>query len=738
VTIIALICLIFAIAFMASEVYHERDWPRHSFKFFAWFFAIFLFCASAFGQGARYDSHVWNASKNVPPGATAPIYTQPYAKITVCGNVPTPASGAVCTNQVSLFSDAGLTVPISQPLIADSLGQFGFYATPGNYSYSIQNQAGQYLATLIFGINGVAGQMNVEAFPGSDLGAKINAADAALGSAVGTLTVNSTATATTAYTLSSGHDLQINANVTLSALGTLNGKNKISCNGGSVVTVTSGNAFASSADNIQIQNCTATGDGGNGASLLTTSGSSHMKLSYFRGTGIGIVHANGGSDLQVSHISTTDGVYGVVFQGTSFVNVDDVACDGTDNCVEWFNHDANPAVGGPTSRATVLSLGAGHYVINNVRCNNVVACAWGSVGYDAVISNSLADTCSDVCFDAEGSMDVSFNGTTATGGNNADGAVFFYSDNNSFNNSHYSGTTILIRVFNSSLNPGQSTNMKIVGGTLDCGTTAICTGFGGDAWDGLVISGVEFRNAVMSNSTQGGGSIVKNNHLVYSISNPTAFNAISITNRIQGSVTAVENNRIEVTAAQPAGSSAIFLETAFFNATQAFQIRNNYTSGFPIDINTANDGTNPSVGMVTILDGNWVGANNVIHTHPNGNLDSYVELSRVSGSGINWLRSVFTGTNIPHMSGATVLASSATIAPVSKLNFITGTTQTTTITPPPGIIAGECMTFVSGSTWSVATGGNLIMPTSPISFTANQSLQICYDNDITHNFYVNH
>jgi hypothetical protein len=484
-----------------------------------------------------------------------------------------------------------------------------------------------------------ATEYKVERLAGADLGAKIVAADTAMKAAgvlQGTISINAPGSVASPISLSPGHSLRFNAPVTLNASITLPGNNKVSCSSGVLITVHAGFGFQSTGDNPSVQDCRFAGDGSATATALSTSGSSHVRINNVRGTNIGIVHTTGGSDLQVSHVSVKGAVYGVVFQGTNHVTAEDVACEGTANCVQWFNRDANFNAGGPNSRTMVQSLGAGHYRLNNIRCHNVTACAWGSVGYDAVVSNSVAVNCADVCFDAEGSMDIDFLNDTASGGRNGDGSVFFFSSNVSFTNPHFTAAGILIKVYNSSLNPNLSSGLHVTGGLLDCGTT-ICTGFGGDAWTDLTLEGVEFRNATITASTQGGGSHIRKNHLVFKVAASGAFSAIGLPTRIFGSLTEIDGNRIEGLA-QPAKSSGIAVGSSYFNATQTFQIRNNTITGFPIDIYTANDGANVGVGTNVVLDGNKTGSNTVIHVHPGTNYDVYSETSRFILAGDRWIK----------------------------------------------------------------------------------------------------
>ena len=66
--------------------------------------------------------------------------------------------------------------------------------------------------------SGTASQIvDVERFPGADLGAKFRAADSALGGNAGIIRVSSIASLRTGWTLSPGHDLRIEAPITWSA-----------------------------------------------------------------------------------------------------------------------------------------------------------------------------------------------------------------------------------------------------------------------------------------------------------------------------------------------------------------------------------------------------------------------------------------------------------------------------------------------------------------------------------------
>lgn len=99
-------------------------------------FGLFL-ASSAFAQGSLYKDIAW---RYTPAG----VYPATTAKITVC---TAAGLGTPCTPTVTVYSDIGLTAPVSNPLptctsspqfgCIDGLGNFSFYASPGTYTYTV-------------------------------------------------------------------------------------------------------------------------------------------------------------------------------------------------------------------------------------------------------------------------------------------------------------------------------------------------------------------------------------------------------------------------------------------------------------------------------------------------------------------------------------------------------------------------------------------------------------------------
>ena len=482
--------------------------------------------------------------------------------------------------------------------------------------------------------------IDLDLLPGSDLGQRIANAQTFLGLGRGVLTVNTAATLSTAITLAAGNDLRFNAPVTISALVTLGGSNQVSCSGSGALTVTSGNPFTSTANNLSITGCTATGNG-TVNELLTTNGSAHTKLTNNVLSEIGIVSAVGGSDLLVSGNTVTwpslTSSYGALWSGTNDVRVDHNSFLNIANAAEFFNADADPNHSSPaTSRAAVLAF-AGHYVISNNTCLNAVACYWGSVGHDIVMSGNYASNCGDVCYDLEGSIDALVIGNRGDDSANGMGTTFFFADHVTFLGNEFSSSngSPLIGVHNSSQAPMTNEYLTIQDNVLSC-YNAICQAAGGDAAADVMVVGNRLLNSAINFASFGGNTVIKRNELNFTIAGASAFNAIGTPNMQLGGVLQIEDNTVTGGVGQPSGSACIANTSSDYNSLVTLQISHNRCfGGFAVDLSTTNAGTNAGTGVLTTMTENWWGANNVVHTHTTASVDSYNEISKYTlASGI--------------------------------------------------------------------------------------------------------
>lgn len=70
------------------------------------------------------------------------------------------------------------------------------------------------------------------------------------------------------------------------------------------------------------------------------------------------------------------------------------------------------------------------------------------------------------------------------------------------------------------------------------------------------------------------------------------------------------------------------------------------------------------------------------------------------------------------------LASAATIAPITRLTFVTGTVQVATITPPVSGFHKLSFIFTNASPGALLTSGNIHTAYTPIQ---NQAFELYYD-----------
>ena len=85
---------------------------------------IFAGAGIAHAQGSRKDDVVFNAQGRPMAGATVRVCTS-------------AATGQPCSPLALIYSDAGLTQALANPLSADGLGNYTFYAAPGRYEIEI-------------------------------------------------------------------------------------------------------------------------------------------------------------------------------------------------------------------------------------------------------------------------------------------------------------------------------------------------------------------------------------------------------------------------------------------------------------------------------------------------------------------------------------------------------------------------------------------------------------------------
>ena len=106
------------------------------------YLAPLVLAGAAWAQGGA-----WSGVVQYPSGAYVP-----YANVQVCNY---PASGNPCSNKATLYTDASLGTPISNPIVLNptNFGQFSFGAAMGNYVVQVSGTGlNSYAYPITFGI----------------------------------------------------------------------------------------------------------------------------------------------------------------------------------------------------------------------------------------------------------------------------------------------------------------------------------------------------------------------------------------------------------------------------------------------------------------------------------------------------------------------------------------------------------------------------------------------------------
>ena len=467
---------------------------------------------------------------------------------------------------------------------------------------------------------------------GGDVGARIVAAQARMGAQPTMFVVDQAGVVSTAFTLGTSNSLQFSAPVTIAAQITLGGENRISCVPRGSLQVVSGAAFQTRASGLELDHCTATGDGSIGATLLDASDAAHVRVHDNRLMALGAVQARGGGDLRVESNqiiwpAITKG-YGIIWANVADVVVSHNTLKNVANGVEFFNEDADPDHKGPFTRAAIL-LHPGHAVISDNTCVNAKACYWGSVGHDILMTRNDATNCEDVCYDLEGSVDSRVEGNRGRNSGNGVGATFFFTDHVTFTGNDFSSSTgsPVISIHNSSLRPDRNRFLLIQGNKLTC-LGRVCAGVKGDPSADLTVDGNHLTNAMISLPMYGGNTVITNNDLIFSLADTRSFSAIAGPFLLNGAKLLVAGNVVK-SVPQQDQSACISDTSGDFNSNVTITVSGNQClSGFPIDLLTENSGTNNGTGVATTISGNVWNANRVIHVHKTGNRDVYERTNR--------------------------------------------------------------------------------------------------------------
>ena len=472
---------------------------------------------------------------------------------------------------------------------------------------------------------------NADLYPGTDLGAKIRAADAALGGGPGVISVNSPATLSTPVVLGGQHNLVLNAHVLWSASMTLAGSNDVSCSGKGGISSTLAAAIpvftGRGVRQVTIHNCAVSmvssspvfaGNGPTSLSMhhLTVTGGTLAQINPDHGESAGDPASNLNFDHNsVQGASPSGGEAGLLLVNTTTATVDSNSFTGVSSGLQWWGGDSARGNVAQVTRTGKLTLTGNH-------CHAVTACLWGSMGYDITVAHNTADGCIDVCFDAEGAVDTSFVGNTATNCNNGCGAIFFFSRNTSFVGNTFSGDSKgggLFFIKNSSADPVSHAGLKVSKNTLTCATT--CNAFLQEAVSQASFDANVVTNGVYTPAGFGQNVSISHNQFVFSRALPTNAAVIRGPSITGGTSLTIDGNSVSSSVSQGTDAACISAVWNDFNNTDTYVIRNNRCEGaspFPVSIATETAGANPGPHVIWRLEGNF-GTGRIVHKQTTNN-----------------------------------------------------------------------------------------------------------------------
>jgi len=468
-------------------------------------------------------------------------------------------------------------------------------------------------------------------FAGEDLGAKLRAADTALGKDAGLIRIGSPGKLTTPVTLGLGHNISLTAPVSWVATVALSGRNDISCKGQGSISAAMpagvGIFVAKDVADLTIHDCTV--HLANNSPVLAAEGVHRLDMSHLSVVGgtIAQINASHGDDgggaagkfrftANVVRDAPNTGGAALLLVNTTDAVVEGNTFDGISTGTQWW--------GGDSAHGNITQVTrTGKITLRGNQCHAVTACLWGSMGYAVNVAHNKADGCADVCFDTEGGLDTDFKENVATNCGNGCGAIFFFSHHISFRDNDFSGDARgggLIFIKNRSADPRTHADFTVIGNKLTCFT--ICNAFYQEA-----VSQASFERNVISNgifATAGFGQsiTISQNQFTFNRALSPSAAAISAPSITGGTTLTLEGNAVTSSVSQGERAACISAIWNDYNNSDTYYIRNNRCGGsspLPIDIITNTAGANPGPHADWHLENNVLGAGNIVHLKTTAN-----------------------------------------------------------------------------------------------------------------------
>ncbi|SPB15375.1 hypothetical protein NOV72_02601 [Caballeronia novacaledonica] len=275
--------------------------------------------------------------------------------------------------------------------------------------------------------------------------------------------------------------------------------------------------------------------------------------------------------------------------------------------VQWWGGDSNPEVDGALTNARKCVDGT----ITNVQVSNCIAGVWGSMGSNVKIVGCDVDTASDVGIDFEGCTNSSASQNSVRNCVNGNFACFWWNVDVSFvgNTSRQSRADYPhLRVYNA-WQATSNRSMTVDGNTFITDQTigVIDTAYGG-------VETLEFGNNQLTDTRIAFSEntlryvTVADNRLLFTRAATETMNAIEIGSLYGNGLGVAARNVIESRVTQPPDSAALYLWSDDPNSDSQFQVLDNQTSGFPIDLLTDSWSTNPARTSYFTIQGNTFGS----------------------------------------------------------------------------------------------------------------------------------
>jgi hypothetical protein len=469
-------------------------------------------------------------------------------------------------------------------------------------------------------------------FPGSNLGARINAADADLGKEAGEIWVGRSGMVETRVNLSSNHVLRLLAPTTWRASIVVQNSNSIVGNGcASLITL----GFPSPTplilgkgiSDLKVENlCAEAPPQSSGNVLVNVSGSRLINVTGCHTNNVRLGDFSSSFDIKVignTAISDrNDAPSGQVvnFTFTQGAFASDNLIRGFAHGFQWWGGDANPEKG---QGAVANPRGARNLTfIGNTISNVGGAAIWGSMGEAIVASGNIIENCGDVCLDSEGSNSVVFSNNYVKDGANGAISTFFYNRDvlitgNTVVSS--SASKPLLRTYTPWQKAPYDRDVQVVGNHFTCLDSSPCfISSTSGLPERFVFKDNTLRNVTLDISDANPKHIVviSGNDFLFDVTASRVPGAIRVarTYSLSPGVPGycdISNNTVRSNVPQSPGSAAIFVYQDDPEIAPLTIIEGNRLLGlrpFPIDIAVGGGSKNPAVKPLFLIRNNLMGA----------------------------------------------------------------------------------------------------------------------------------